>query len=291
MSRKPRQHVPGGIYHATLRGNDGQVIFVDEWDFRRFGELVSEGCERYGTCVHAFCWMTNHAHLAIQVGEAALGNFMRWVISRYARGFNRRYSRCGHLFERRYWSKHVENDSYLLALVRYIHLNPVNAEMVSTPESYRWSSHRAYLGEVDVPWLTTSLTLSIFGDDESASRAQLARLIAEPQSPDNEWTAEFETAHNLRRPHCQSAVERDAESGVVAHLNAFIEERCQHFGISSEELTASGRSRRLAKCRGVIAHDALAKGVATLAEIARRYDRSESVVLRTMNRYGNKTPQ
>ena len=291
MSRRPRQHVPGGIYHVTLRGNDQQAIFVDEWDFQRLEELVSEGCERYGIRVHAFCWMSNHIHLAIQVGATTLGDFMRWTASRYARGFNRRYSRCGHVFEQRYWSKLAEDDAYLLALVRYIHLNPVDAKAVIKPESYRWSSHRAYLGKADVPWLSTSLILSIFGNDESTSRAQLARMVAEPKNPGKEWTAEFNTAHNRNRHSHRLIVGPNVESGAVARLNALIDEHCRRFGISSHELTSRSRTRRLAKARAIIARDAIDNGIATLAEISRRYGRSESVVLRTMNRYRNKTPE
>lgn len=291
MPRRPRQHVPGGIYHVTLRGNDQQVIFGDEWDFQRFEDLVAEGCERYGTRVHAFCWMTNHIHLAIQVGAPTLGDLMRWMASRYARGFNRRYSRCGHLFERRHWAKLAEDDSYLLALARYIHRNPVDAKIVTKPEGYRWSSYRAYLGEAGVPWLTTSLILSIFGNDESTSRAQFARLVADPKNPGKEWAAEVDTARRLHRLNHPSSVGPGVESCAVTRLNALIDERCQHFGISSDQLTSRSRARRLARARGIIARDAIDNGIATLAEISRRYDRSESVVLRTMNRYGNKAPK
>ena len=287
MPRRPRLHVPDGIYHVILRGNNQQVIFVDEWDFQRLEKLIAEGCERYGTRVHAFCWMTNHIHLAAQVGTIPLGRLMRWLGSQYARGFNRRYNRRGHVFERRHWAKFVDDDAYILSLARYIHLNPVGAGIVVKPEEYRWSSHRAYLGEDLVPWMTTSLILSIFGEDEPRSRAQFAQFVADPPNPDCEWTADTDTKPNRHQPENPPSSDPDAASCTLAPLESLIEQHCLHLEISPEELVSSSRARQFAKARAVIARDAIEKDIATLAEISRRFGRSESVVLRTMSHYQN----
>ena len=82
---------------------------------------------------------------------------------RYTRWFNRRHTSVGHLFQGRYKALLVDADSYLLDLVRYIHLNPVRAGLVKGPERYPWSGHRAYLGKVRLDWLETRWVLSQFG--------------------------------------------------------------------------------------------------------------------------------
>jgi putative transposase len=94
---------------------------------------VDDGLRRYGHRLHAYCWMTNHVHLAIQAGVDSLSRFMNFTASGYARATNRKLGRCGHLFERRYRAILVQEDSYLKELVRYIHCNPVRAGIVDEP--------------------------------------------------------------------------------------------------------------------------------------------------------------
>jgi REP element-mobilizing transposase RayT len=125
MARKPRVYYPAALYHVILRGNGGQEIFFGKEDRFRFYLLLQEGIERYGHQVHAFCLMTNHVHLAIQVGEVGLPRIIQNLAFRYTRWVNWRQNRTGHLFQGRYKAVLVDADSYLLELSRYIHLNPV----------------------------------------------------------------------------------------------------------------------------------------------------------------------
>lgn len=152
-----------------LRGNGGQPIFFDDEDRCRFCLLLQEGTERFGYRVHGFCLMGNHVHLALQVAERPLAQPMQNLSFRYTRWINRRQRRIGHLFQGRYRALLVEQDSYLLELVRYIHLNPVRANLVTDPAEYRWSGHRAYLDEDRLPWLTTEWVLSQFGQNPRAA--------------------------------------------------------------------------------------------------------------------------
>ena len=78
MPRKPRLHVPGGLYHVVLRGNNRQALFFSVADRLRLQQLVAKSCRRLGNRVHAFCWMTNHLHLAVQVADQPLGRMMQW---------------------------------------------------------------------------------------------------------------------------------------------------------------------------------------------------------------------
>ncbi len=90
MARKPRVHYPGALYHVILRGNAGQLIFDDDQDRTRFYLLTQEGSERFGHRIHAFCLMSNHIHLAIQVGAAALSRILKNLSFRYTRRINGR---------------------------------------------------------------------------------------------------------------------------------------------------------------------------------------------------------
>jgi len=127
MARKPRLHVPGGLYHVILRGNGGQDIFFDDEDRYHLYLLLQHGVERYGHRIHGFCCMTNHIHLAIQVADEPLSGIMQNLSFRYTRWINKKQARTGHLFQGRYKSILVDADSYVLELVRYLHLNPVRA--------------------------------------------------------------------------------------------------------------------------------------------------------------------
>lgn len=177
MARKPRIHYPGAVYHVILRGNGGQDIFFTQADRARFYFLLQEGVEKYGHRIHAFCLMTNHVHLAIQVGEVPLSRIMQNVGLRYTSYLNHRKKRTGHVFQGRYKALLIDADSYLLELVRYIHCNPVRAGLVQTPDQYPLSSHRVYLGLEAIPWLTTEWVLSQFAKPEKKARALYSNFI------------------------------------------------------------------------------------------------------------------
>lgn len=177
MPRKPRIHNPGAVYHVILRGNAKQDIFFDPEDRRRFLVLLHDGMERYGFRLHGYCLMTNHLHLAIQVGEISLSRIMQNLSLRYTKWINWRQDRIGHLFHGRYKAIMVEADNYLAQLVAYLHLNPVRARMVENPGDYPWSSHRAYLGLEQAPCLTTELVLSQFSNGEKRGRQLFREFV------------------------------------------------------------------------------------------------------------------
>ena len=164
MARRTRLHLPSSIYHVMLRGNDGQAIFFSNEDRCRMCLLIQEGVERFGHSVHSFCFMGNHIHLAIQVGDTSISRIMQNLAFRYTRYINKKYKRVGHLFQGRFKSIIVDGHRYLKELVRYIHLNPVRANLVKQPEMYPWSSHRAYLMLNEYTWLTCDHLLRRFSE-------------------------------------------------------------------------------------------------------------------------------
>ena len=161
--RLPRLHVPGGWYHVVLRGNHREDIFSTDEGRLVLNDMVAEAIGKHGARVHAFCWMTNHLHALVHIGDAHLGKLMKRIAARYSRYRHRRLSTTGHLFERCYRAWLVDADAYFIALLRYIHLNPIAARMASAVDEYPWSSHRAYAGKDVLSWLTIDFGLSLFG--------------------------------------------------------------------------------------------------------------------------------
>lgn len=177
MPHKPCIHYPGAVYHVILRGNARQDIFFGETDRCRFSLLVQEGTERFGHRIIAFCQLTNHVHLAIQVGDVPLSCIIQNLSFRYTRWINWRQQRCGHLFQGRYKAVLVDAHTHLLELTAYIHLNPVRAGMIEKPQNYPWSSHRAYLGMESVPWLFSEYVLRHFSNKLQQARSLFSEFV------------------------------------------------------------------------------------------------------------------
>jgi putative transposase len=161
MPRKTREiQFPGALFHAIVRGNNRQNIFFSDDDRSHFYHLLEEGCFRFKYRIHAFCLMTNHVHLLLEVGDVPLAKIMHNLAFRHAQHLNKKLDRVGHIFQGRYKAILVQNQNYLIDLCKYIHLNPLKAKMVENLVHYHWSSHRAYLGIDQIPWLTTEYILS-----------------------------------------------------------------------------------------------------------------------------------
>lgn len=141
MGRPTRIHYPGAIYHAMARGVDGRTIFVDDKDRLNFLEAMRRIGSEASIEVIAYCLMGNHFHLAVKVGAVPLASFMQRLLTCYCMKFNLRHNRTGHLFQARYKAILCLDDRYLAGLIRYIHMNPVRAELVSLPQDWPWSNY------------------------------------------------------------------------------------------------------------------------------------------------------
>jgi REP-associated tyrosine transposase len=141
------------------RGNDRQPIFVDDLDRRAYVDLLGSVIPRMGWRCLSYCLMPNHVHLLVETPEANLGRGMCLLQGRYARRFNHRHDRIGHVFQRRYGSVRVLDDAQLWMVIAYIARNPVTADLCATAEDWRWGSHGAIVdgnarqGWLDVPRL------------------------------------------------------------------------------------------------------------------------------------------
>ena len=162
--RSPRVHGASDIYHVIARGTGKQLIFEDDFDRTRFLSIMSSALEKTSAELYAWCLMGNHVHLLIHAPLETLSQCMKLICGEYARHFNERHERSGHLFQERYRSEPVETDEYLMTVIRYIHLNPETAG-ISSFESYWWSSYSEYVGMAR--YCSTEFVLSIFGSMEA----------------------------------------------------------------------------------------------------------------------------
>ena len=152
MPRRPRLSLPNVPVHIIQRGNNRQACFFADEDFRRYLDWLDEFAAKTHCHLHAYVLMTNHVHLLLSANETTgAANLMKVLGQRYVQYINRTYRRSGTLWEGRYRSCLIQEDSYLLSCMRYIELNPVRAGMVTHPGEYRWSSYRANAqgGETD----------------------------------------------------------------------------------------------------------------------------------------------
>lgn len=146
MARPLRLDYPGALWHVTARGNERRPIYRDPEDYETFLDVLGRTVARYRWRLYAFVLMPNHYHLLVETPVATLSRGMRQLGSVYTQRFNRRWSRCGHLFQGRFFSLHVEREAHLLELGRYIALNPVRAKLVKRPEDWPWGSYRGLAG-------------------------------------------------------------------------------------------------------------------------------------------------
>ena len=281
MARKPRLHISGGLYHVILRGNARQDVFFSPADRHFFYELLAEGVVRFGYRVHAFCLMTNHLHLALQVGDTELSAGMQNLSFRYTRYLNTRRKQVGHVFQGRFKAFLVDQDRYGLALVRYLHLNPVRAKMVKTPGAYAWSSHRAYLGEEDLPWLTTDWVLGQFGERLRSARQRFAAFVdagARDGHSDVFYGGQADGRVVGEEDFVKKVLPRKIRETKPPSLSAIVAHVCQSVSMSEAALKAAGKGRSQAQARALIGWLAVKSKAATLTRVAAHFRRELSTL-------------
>ncbi len=144
MGRKPRIEYPGGIYHVIQRGNNREFLFDDNAGKEMLLDLLADYREKLGFDLFGYVIMGNHYHLIIRQTETSLQTIMHRVLSLFGRRYNILNSRSGHVFEYRYKAIPVMDDKYLMSLLRYVHRNPVAANICTRVSDYAWSSDHIY---------------------------------------------------------------------------------------------------------------------------------------------------
>ena len=307
-----------------IRGLEGREIFSDDTDredfISRTGKLVHET----GTRIIAWALMDNHAHLLFFSGHQGISKFMRCLLTGYAIRYNRKYHRTGHLFQNRYKSIICQEDSYLLELVRYIHLNPLRANRVKNIEEldgYLWSGHSVLVGFLRNDWQERAYVLKQFSEDERRA-IQLYRDFMKAGEEQGKrldlvggglirslggWSQvsslrgkKAKSAHDARilgdgdfvteiLRETDSKVRRQIPSIQLAELmDQYIKETCKENGISEQELRMGGRKRRVSSARAKIAYHLSCEFGVSAAEIARQLGVCTSAIVKAIQNVESK---
>jgi REP element-mobilizing transposase RayT len=277
---------PDTLHHVMVRGLERRVIFTDDVDRADFLARVAALAEAGSWTVYAWALLPNHAHLLVRTGSRPLPRGMRSLLTGYAGAFNRRHTRVGHLFQNRYKSIVVEEEPYLLELVRYLHLNPIRAKVISDLRRltrYPWTGHSALLGTVPRPWQDTQTILSQFGPTipqaRKAYEAFVAAGLSQGRRPDLQgggllrsqggWRGVAE----LRRGReaylgderilgstdfvdrmRQTAETRASQRRARLTLTSLLHRVCRHVGLAPTQLAAGSRTAPVSRAREGLAY-------------------------------------
>ena len=180
MPRKARIDAPGALHHIIVRGIEKRKIFKDHADRKSFIKRLGDILSGSKTPCYAWALMPNHFHLLLKTGLTPIATIMRRLLTGHAVYFNHRHRRIGHLFQNRYKSILCQEETYLMELVRYIHLNPLRAKQVSDLKKldrYPYCGHSVLLGNHPNDWQSVDETLKLFGEKLSVTRRRYHEFV------------------------------------------------------------------------------------------------------------------
>ena len=267
MPRRLRLQYPGAIYHVMARGNARQHIVRDDDDRRRLRDDLARAAVRCGWRVYAFVFMSNHLHLVLKTPEPNLARGMQGFLSSYANAWARRHRFSGHVFQGRYRTELVEDETYVWTVTRYVHLNPVRARLVEHPAAWPWSSYLGYARrDRRLEWVAYDELLTAWGgefggsDPAGAYRRYVTAGLAEP--PSSPWSEAHHgwapgspgflaRLRGLVRPDPPRELRREAREMRAVDLSEICEVVCRAYGIEPSELGRRGSRQERASGAGV----------------------------------------
>ena len=219
MPRYAREKCEKQVYHAMLRGNNREKIFIDEEDKSRIIDTLKSKKENGEYYLYAYCIMDNHIHLVMKEGKDPIARIIKRIAASYSFYFNRKYKRIGHVFQERFKSEKIETESYLLTAIRYVHQNPLKSGIDSI-EGYKWSSYRDYIDKgrklADIEEV-----LGIFSITREKALKEFAKF-------NREFTDE---------PFLDISEEKEiGDSNVADYINGYLKVK----GLSTNDLKLSG---------------------------------------------------
>lgn len=234
MPRGPRRTSPTEIYHIMVRGNERKAIFAEGTDKERFLAAIREKKKGIPVSIYAYCIMDNHAHLLLRGVLDPLAALMKNVGISFAKYYNAKYDRVGHVFQDRFRSEVIKTEAQLFAVMRYIHFNPVKVWGVTALE-YPWSSYSGYIaGRDQAGILDAGDVWAIFGDDLSSSQRQFMFLHERPteeaffleveedrESPE-EYVLNFLRQHKLTREELSSPAHARHTATLLCALRDYL---------------------------------------------------------------------
>ncbi len=320
MPRQARLDAPGTLHHVIFRGIERRAIVTDDVDRAAFVTRLGGVAQATGTPIYAWALLPNHAHLLLRSGPTGLPRVMRRLLTGYAVTFNHRHKRVGHLFSNRYKSIVVEEEVYFRELVRYLHLNPLRAQLVPdlwALDRYPWCGHATILGRIPRPWQDRRTVLGWFGRTEASAvrayRAYLREGIPAGRRPDlvggglvrsaGGW-AEVRALRRQQEPmggdprilgsgDFVEQLLREAEARqrttwrrarTAQETTAVIAKRCQRAGVSVEELQNGGRRGPLSAVRAALAREMVTGLGLSLAQTARHLGVSTAAISKILRK-------
>ncbi len=314
MPRKSRIDAPGALQHIIIRGIERRRIFSDDTDRDNFIERLGNLVEETQTFCLAWALLPNHVHLLLKTGKADISTVMRRLLTGYAVSYNRRHQRHGHLFQNRYKSILCHEDTYLLELVRYIHLNPLRAGIVGDLrglDRYPYSGHSALLGKIERQFQRVEEVLRLFGKDLPSARkgyrAYLAKGVDQGRRPElvggglirstRGWFPAASVPEGGKRPKSDESILGDGDF-VDAILKQAREQYEQSFrlraqgydleklahrvseltGVSPKLIFAPGKQPQVVKARSLLCYWAVSRLGMSATELSRRLPVSQPSV-------------
>lgn len=287
MARPLRIEFPGALRHVIVRGNEQKAVFRDDADRIMYLARLAHYREKFGFRLLAYCLMDNHVHLAIETADAPLSRVMAGLQSSYTQYFNRRHARVGHLFQGRYKAFLVEKDRHALALLRYIHENPVKAGLVARAADPAWSSDPYYRRGKGPEWLDVDRLLAILGRTRLAATRAYRRLMREQLDEPYESLAAWGQAVKGDAKFADEAFRRVGELPVIRRnltVEAIAREVARREGVDLAELRSRGQGRRGSRGRAVSAWAGREVAGISIARTAKYFRRDTSTMARSVGR-------
>lgn len=254
MSRPLRIQYPDAWYHLMNRGRRREEVYVDASDYLAFIDLLREASEIFNVRIAAYCLMSNHYHLLIQTPDGNVSRFMRHVNGIYTQKFNKRHGHDGPLFRGRYRSILIDQDSYLLELVRYIHRNPFDSGLENVFGQYPWSSHRGYVSNAKKwKWLCKDFILSLFSENKNTrirlyekfvlkdNSEAVSRVLGKMRIPPilgNDKFIQWVKENFFDKKYDKEVPQSKALAPNVEEIRGAV---CKFYGIDQKELSESRR--------------------------------------------------
>lgn len=293
MARKPRIEFEGAFYHIITRGNQRQKIFKDERDYEKYLEILSRYKSQYKFFLYSYTLMNNHVHLLVETQEIPLSKILQGINQSYTMYFNKRYKTVGHLFQGRYKAILCDKDTYLLSLIKYIHLNSVRAKAAKIPKEYKWSSHFNYVERVEGGIVDIDQVLRMFSEDKARARKLYRAYIADGISIKKEDIYRTVDQRILGDERFVEKVTEKTEEGIEwgrkkheYSLEEIAKKVGQIFGITLRQLREKSKDREITTVRKLMSFVAKEYGYKG-KEIAKYINKDPVVVTRYLKERNN----
>lgn len=304
MPRQGRINIEAGIYHVIQRGIECRNIFFDDADRQGFIERLAEGLEQTEHKCYGWVLMPNHFHLVIRTSALPLSDLMRKLLTGYALYFNKKYKRNGYLFQGRYKSILCQEESYLLELIRYIHLNPLRAGIVKelrTLDNYKWSGHGVIIGKKEAPWQTIGAVLELFGKNKREAIKRYEDFILEGNESGKRESERFRKTkesgfldqrilgdqdfveHTLKKAE-EQIDRREKLKKEGWDIDKVAREVCALMGVKKEDIKRLSKRSKIAQAKSLVAYFANKELGVTGVELSKYFGITQASISASIQR-------